>query len=49
MPNFITLGCVEVGEKIRVVVVGSFPLQKPHYTNLSWVEVGLGWAVTILQ
>ena len=51
MPNFIALGCVEVGEKFRVwvVVVGSFPLQKPHYTNLKlgWVRLWLGWAVTI--
>ena len=47
MPNFIGLGCVEVGEKFSVV--GSFPLQKPRYTNLKlgWVKLWLGWDVTI--
>ena len=45
MPSLIALGCVEVGEKFRV---GSFPLQKQHYTNLKlgWVVVRLGRAVT---
>ena len=45
MPNFIALGCVEVGENFMDgVVVGSFPLQKQHYTNFK-----LGWAVTTKQ
>ena len=47
MPNFVVLGCLEVGEKFRVVV-GAFPYQKQRYTNLSWVRLRLGWAVTII-
>ena len=48
IPSLIALGCLEVGEQFTVVV-GSFPLQKPHYTNLKlgWVRLRLGWAVTI--
>ena len=26
--------------------VGAFPYQKQRYTNLSWVRLRLGWAVT---
>ena len=35
MPNFVALGCLEVGEKFGVGgVVGEFPDQLQCYTNL---------------
>ena len=48
MPNFVALGCLEVGEKFTVVVgggvVGAFRYQLQSYTNLKlcYVEVRLG-------
>ena len=47
MPNFVVLGCLEVGEKFSVggVVgggVGAFRHQLQSYTNLSCVDVELG-------
>ena len=47
MPNFVVLGCLEVGEKFSVVgggwwVAGAFRHQLQSYTNLSCVDVELG-------
>ena len=44
MPNFIALGCLEVGEKFSVGGVGAFRHQLQCYTNLKlgWVVVRLG-------
>ena len=55
MPNFVVLGCLEVGEKFSggwwvVGGVGAFRHQLQSYTNLKldWVRLWLGWAVTII-
>ena len=47
MPNFLVLGCLEVGEKFPVggVVVWGGGISIPT-TRLHQPEVGLGWAVT---
>ena len=51
MPNFVALGCLEVGEKFFGVggvggVVGAFGHQEQSQTNLSYVRLMLSWVVT---
>ena len=46
MPNFIALGCLEVGEKFPGGW-GAFRHQEPRQTNLSYVRLMLSWVVKI--
>ena len=47
MPNFVVLGCLEVGEKFRVVGWWGHFHSKNHVTpTLGQVRLQLGWAVT---
>ena len=49
MPNFVALGCLEVGEKFLVGGWGGghFDTNNHVTPTLSWVRLRLGWAVTI--